>query len=229
MEYILLLSGVLSITVKKLSTTSYVLLGQMAAKSWSAYDLTKHMRRSSLQYFWPRAESHIYDEVKNLVAHGLATVKSEATGKRARAVYSINAKGRRALKKWVAEPGAARVNEWEQLVKIFYSDYGSKEQLIAHLSDIRSNVLSGLRESMALIDADPPLGMTFPHRTHIGVLTSELLMREVETILEWTDWVEAEIADWPDTKHSPQNERTFALARPGFVKRAQDILEKYEE
>src|SRR6266545_3467936 len=38
-----------------LSTTSYAVLGMLAVRPWSAYELTKQMRRS-LAYCWPKAE-----------------------------------------------------------------------------------------------------------------------------------------------------------------------------
>jgi len=40
----------------RLSTTSYAILGLLDLRPWTAYELTKHMRRN-LHYFFPRAES----------------------------------------------------------------------------------------------------------------------------------------------------------------------------
>jgi PadR family transcriptional regulator, regulatory protein AphA len=42
----------------KLTTTSYVILGHLALRSWSTYELAQQMKRST-RHYWPRAESKI--------------------------------------------------------------------------------------------------------------------------------------------------------------------------
>ena len=79
-----------------LTPTSYAILGLLAVKPWTTYELAQQMDRA-LGRFWPRAESKLYEEPKKLVAHGLARASSETVGKRRRTVYTITAKGRRAL------------------------------------------------------------------------------------------------------------------------------------
>ncbi|MBQ0719534.1 MAG: PadR family transcriptional regulator [Gammaproteobacteria bacterium] len=215
-------------TMKKLTSTSYVLLGQLAAQSWSAYDLTKHLKRSNLRDFWPRAESHIYDEIKNLVAHDFSTVEDKAIGKRQRSVYSITRKGRSALKKWVAEPARGRIVEWEQLIKISYADYGSKDDLLQQISDIRKDIISRVQGDVDLLDATPALGKTFPHRLHIGTLNSALIIPQLEAILDWTDWVEAEIASWPNTRQSVESDETISNHLPTTIASMKKIISRYD-
>ena len=41
--------------MRKLTPTSYAILGLLALRPWSAYELTKQVRRS-LHFCWPRAE-----------------------------------------------------------------------------------------------------------------------------------------------------------------------------
>ena len=108
-----------------LSTTTYVILGHLALRDWSTYELAHQMKRSTGHY-WPRAQSKIYEEPKKLVAHGLATATREYTGRRRRTVYRITSKGRRALKRWLAEPGHAPVVEFEGLVKVLFAEQGTK-------------------------------------------------------------------------------------------------------
>src|SRR5260370_32340563 len=77
---------------RPLTTTSFAILGLLSVRPWSAYELTGQMKRG-LRYTWPRTETPIYQEPKNLLAHGLATARTEATGERQRSVYSITAQG----------------------------------------------------------------------------------------------------------------------------------------
>src|SRR5436190_12097620 len=71
-----------------LTPTSYAVLGLLAVKPWSSYELAQQMDRA-LGRFWPRAESRLYEEPKKLVAHGLARASSEMVGNaRARSTRS---------------------------------------------------------------------------------------------------------------------------------------------
>ena len=102
------------------TTTSYAILGLLAIKPWTTYELAQQMDRA-LGRFWPRSESKLYEEPKKLVAHGLARAAEERVGRRGRTVYSITPRGRRALARWQAEPGDGPVLEFEQLLKVFFS------------------------------------------------------------------------------------------------------------
>src|ERR1043165_8575423 len=63
------------------TTTSYAILGLLAVRSWSTYELTQQMDRS-LGRFWPRAQSKLYEEPRKLVALGLAVGETEQAGGR---------------------------------------------------------------------------------------------------------------------------------------------------
>ena len=67
------------------STTAQAVLGLLALRSWTTYELAKQVQRS-LGWFWPRAERKLYDEPKRLVAAGLAKGSAEMTGARPRTV-----------------------------------------------------------------------------------------------------------------------------------------------
>src|SRR2546421_12518117 len=75
----------------------------------TTYELTKRMRRT-LHFFWPRAESRIYDEAKRLVELGLADADRSFTGRRPRTTYSITPAGQGALGGGLGEPGPPRVS-----------------------------------------------------------------------------------------------------------------------
>jgi PadR family transcriptional regulator AphA len=129
-----------------LTPTSYAILGLLATKSWTTYELAQQMGRG-LGMFWPRAESKLYEEPKKLVAHGLAQASSETVGKRRRTVYSITDEGRRALAEWVPAPGAGPVLEFEQLIKVFFAEHGTKADLLTTLDSVREE--SGARLAAA--------------------------------------------------------------------------------
>src|SRR5437763_16833093 len=92
----------------RLTTTTYAILGLLAIRPWTSYELTKQMDRS-LGRIWPRAASKLYEEPKKLVDAGLAVGTSEMVGRRPRTMYSITPAGRAAVAEWLHEPGSGPV------------------------------------------------------------------------------------------------------------------------
>src|SRR5947209_6718339 len=123
--------------MRPLTTTSYAVLGLLAVRPRSAYDLVRQIKRSNVRLIWPRAESKLYEEPKTLVAHGLASAAVARTGARRRRVYRITPRGRHALRRWLDAPGAALLLEFESMVKVVYGDFGTKEQLLTNIRRIR--------------------------------------------------------------------------------------------
>src|SRR5260370_18662876 len=119
--------------MKELTTTSYAILGWLAVRPWPIYEVGKQTRRN-LRYFWARAESRLYEEPKNLVAHSLAKVERRFVGKRPRTTYSITPRGRAALKAWLGKPSQAPALDFEALVRVFFAESGTRRQLLDTLS-----------------------------------------------------------------------------------------------
>jgi DNA-binding PadR family transcriptional regulator len=91
------------VTEPSISTTSAALLGQLAWREQTPYEMTREVQRN-VRYFWPRAAGHVYREVKRLTANGWATAERQRTGQRPRTVYRITEQGRRALEAWLDAP-----------------------------------------------------------------------------------------------------------------------------
>ena len=90
--------------VKKATPTTYGLLGLLAVRSWTGYELTHQLRRS-LRYIWSASEGHLYREQGRLVELEWATVVDEPAGARTRKRYTITPEGRQALEVWLgSEP-----------------------------------------------------------------------------------------------------------------------------
>ena len=102
----------------RLTPTSYALLGLLAIRPWSAYELTQYMKRTALSRLWPRTEASIYREPKNLLEHGLAAASIEREGERSRTVYEITDAGRLELRSWLARPGAGLSFECEAALQV---------------------------------------------------------------------------------------------------------------
>jgi PadR family transcriptional regulator AphA len=181
----------------KLTTTSYVILGHLALRDWSTYELAQQLKRST-RHYWPRAESKIYEEPKKLVAHGLATATREYTGRRRRTVYAITDEGRTALRRWLDQPGQPPLVEFEGVLKVLFAEQGTKQQLLATLRAIREQAQRTRDEHAALAADLSRTGGPFPDRLHVNELVFRFMWEQTDTVIRWTTWAEQQVADWPE-------------------------------
>jgi PadR family transcriptional regulator AphA len=182
---------------RELTTTSYAILGLLAIKPWSTYELAAQMRRN-LHYFWPRAESNLYAEPKRLVEAGFATARPEPVGRRRRTVYSITAMGRRALELWLAEPAGESRLESETLVKAMFAPYGTKEDLLGHLRRLVDE-LDAKQQQLRAIFSEYLAGQDpFPERLHVNVVCYRLIWDYTRTAASWATWAIDQVERWPD-------------------------------
>ena len=180
-----------------LTPTSYAILGLLAVKPWTTYELAQQMGRA-LGRFWPRAESKLYEEPKKLVARGLARASSESIGKRPRTVYTITAKGRRALAKWVPTPGEGPVLEFEQLIKVFFAEHATKQDLLATLAGVRGWSDQRLSANAPVPQAYLAGKGPFPERLPWLILVGQFLVDFHLAVERWADWAGGIVETWPD-------------------------------
>ena len=190
-----------------LTTTSYAVLGLLAVKPWSSYELTQQMDRS-LGRVWPRAVSKLYEEPKKLASHGLARPAIEQNGRRRRTVYTITADGRRALAEWLGQPGDGPVLEFEQLLKVFFAENGTTADLLATLAAAQAWAQARCAESLAVGEQYRTGAGPFPERLPELQLTSRFLTDFYLLVGQWARWASTIVETWPDdphqAKHDPQ-------------------------
>lgn len=198
------------------SGTSYAILGLLAIRPWSAYELTKQMTRT-LSQVWPRAESHLYLEPTRLVEAGLATATRTRQHQRGRVVYAITPAGRAALESWLREPAAPTVLQSETMIKVLFGNMMSTEQLRQHLRTFAEEAEAIETPWRAIAREYIDGGGPFPERIHVNALYWVLLDRWARLRSEWATWAEREIRQWPD-EHGPED-RAEVLA---MLRRALD-------
>lgn len=180
-------------------TTSYAVLGMLALRPWSAYELNKQLRRS-LAYCWPKTQSVLYDEPKRLAALGWARPRSEQAGRRTRTVYEITPAGRQALREWLAtEPTAPRF-EIETMLRLLFADQGTKADALAAVRSMADWAAAQGRTGLQQCEEYLTDGGPFPQRLHIIAPFALLLANLCETLITWSDQVSHDIEDWPGTK-----------------------------
>jgi PadR family transcriptional regulator, regulatory protein AphA len=210
------------VSTSPLTTTSYAVLGLLAIRPWSSYELTQQMDRS-LGRIWPRAVSKLYEEPKKLVAHGLARPATERNGRRTRTVYGITPNGRRALREWLAEPGEGPVLEFEQLLKVFFADHGTTADVLATLAAARAWALARGQESLAIGEQYAAGRGQFAERAAVLQLTSRFLTDFYLLVGDWAAWAAGIVASWPD---DPGQTRPDTAVLAETLRRAADGLER---
>lgn len=202
----------MSRTIRELTTTSYAILGLLAIRPWSTYELAKQLRRN-LHYFWPRAESNLYAEAKRLVAGGWAQAKSRPVGRRRRTEYSITAAGRRELERWLSLPAASSRLEAEPLVKFAFAANSSKQHVLENLRRYQDEAQARKAQLRAIfaeyLRAEDP----FPDRVHINVLAYRLLWEHAQTEAGWAAWALDQVKGWPDTTKPVGRARLMQVLR----------------
>jgi DNA-binding PadR family transcriptional regulator len=180
-----------------MTTTSYAILGLLAIRPWTTYELIQQVERS-LRRIWPRAQSKLYEEPKKLVALGYARATEEQVGRRGRTRYTITARGRKALRVWLAEPGGGPVLEFEQLLKIHFADSGSKADVVAALASTKDWVREQNTDNLASARAYLAGEGAFPERLPINLLAGRFLTDFYAMVAEWAEWASATVERWPE-------------------------------
>jgi DNA-binding PadR family transcriptional regulator len=180
-----------------LTPTSYAILGLLAIKPCTTYELATQMDRT-LSRFWPRARSKLYEEPKKLVAAGFADATRGTHGRRPRTVYAITPGGRAALAGWLASESSPPVFESEHLLKVFYAESGTTADLVASLRSLRAWV-DGLTRTNIEVGSSYLRGEgPYRDRLAILVLTGRFLDDYLEMVDRWAAWAGEVVADWPE-------------------------------
>jgi DNA-binding PadR family transcriptional regulator len=168
----------------RLTSTSYAVLGVLAAEPRTAYELIGELERTTAR-FLPRAASKLYEEPKRLVGAGLARATDEHVGRRRRTRYRITPKGRQALTAWLAAPGAAPVLECEQLLQVHLAERGTRADLLATVAALGA----WARDQEGRGDRLDPIGGED--------LTGRFLADFALMVAGWAEWAAATVTARP--------------------------------
>jgi DNA-binding PadR family transcriptional regulator len=181
---------------KRTATTANAILGLLALrKEWSTWELTTQLRRN-LRFFWPRAESQIYAEVKALERRGWARDRQSFVGRRARTNYTITAAGRRALTAWLATPPKATALECEPLLRIFLADFNTPEQLRVAIEQVRADA-DAILDVGRVVGAEYLAGTApFQDQIRARAIVFDFLSSRALMLRAWADRPETTLPAW---------------------------------
>lgn len=205
------------------SPTTYGLLGLLAVRSWTGYELTRQVRRS-LRFVWSVSDGHLYREQKRLVELGWATVGEEMAGLRSRKRYTITPAGRAALETWLETEPEEPHFQIEGVLRIFFGDMTTPD-VMATASEQTAMAARAMLDEMYEFAAEyledgGPLSMLeaglsgpgevrqefrgrpmYVERLHAVALAIDVTTRILATLEECSRQIAVEVSDWPSTTH----------------------------
>lgn len=181
-----------------INITAYSLLGLLAKRPWSTYELVAFMERSVLNYILPRTRSQLYSEPKKLARLGLAQARVSGTGRK-RTTYRITPRGRAVLDEWLAGPGGAQKMEYLSLLKLYLSDWRDTGAVGERLAAMRREVLASAREALTQIERIEQEGVALADTAPVASLATRLAVHHCKAQLAWLDELETFLGDPPAT------------------------------
>jgi PadR family transcriptional regulator AphA len=174
----------------ELSATAKVILGMLAARPRSGYEI-KRLVDDSTRFFWAASYGQIYPELKRLEGAGLISgTDATSDGGRRRTVYELTADGRRAAREWVSDPPEVFEHRDEGLLKLFFAGVVDETRTpeIARERAARSRAVAArLREVERSLEV-PDEERTPPSSPDAGSLTT---LRYGIELNEWAaEWFE---------------------------------------
>lgn len=173
----------------KLPPRSYAILGLLAIRDWTTYELARQMERG-VGDIWTAARSMVYQEPKRLARLGLVQARTETTGRRTRTWYSITPAGLAELRGWLAEPGAPPAMQFEGLLKVLLADASQPDTVNASLTEAITwaDALQGVGRVVA---AEYAAGHgPFQERAHLVALAFAFLWDYAEFVRRWATWAQ---------------------------------------
>ena len=197
------------------------LLGMLAVRSVTGYELTQQVRRS-LRFIWRSSEGHLYREQKRLVDLGWATVEEETAGERTRNRYTITDAGRAALSEWLTTEPEEPHFQVEGILRTFFGDQGTPQELVTSMQTTAETARSMLDEMLGFVneylEEGGPLWMLehrvsepdserlefhgrpmYPERLHVVALAIDVTTQLLETIHTFFNDAADRVTSWPST------------------------------
>ncbi|MDQ2797949.1 MAG: PadR family transcriptional regulator [Actinomycetota bacterium] len=169
--------------------TSYAVLGLLALRSWTGYELAQQASRS-LGWFFPRAERAVYLEVKRLVQMGWAAAEQSTTGRRPSTTYRVTTSGRRALADWLQQPSPPTQIESEAAMKVFFADQETLDATRATVDGIRHEAAQAIQHLSTMTEETLNNRAPFPDRVPTNILSMKLVTDVHHALLHWATWAE---------------------------------------
>lgn len=185
-----------SLVNDELTLFSYEILGLVGEGGAGAHDLLRLAKRGRI-LAWA-GESQYYAEPKRLASLGYLSARREPGRTRERTVYTLTAKGRRALTDYAHTPVGLTPVKSDALLRLLICDLVGEEVTRESLATLRDD----LEDLERRLDDSEQAAKELPHREKYLLLVIAFLRRYLELHRGLVDQVEQEFAG-PDLGLAP--------------------------
>lgn len=192
--------GVMADEESPAPTLSYVLLGLLSIRSWTGYELANQIKHS-LGHVWPSSDANVYREQQRLVRLGWAAAADEAAGPtRTRKRYTITAKGRRALRRWMATEPAPAILQLESMLRVWFADSAGPRELGDALRTAAADSRAALDHVVSVFRRYLDGEGAFEERSHLNAIVGELVADLLALLEQRCAGLANEVENWSTTK-----------------------------
>ena len=179
----------------------HALLGLLADKPASGYDLTKQFELS-LANVWSASHSQIYPELQRMAERGWVVAGDE--GSRGRRDYEITADGRTELHRWLTGDRPDRSSRNDAMLRVFFLWTLDREEAVAFLEREAAAYREGL---IALERLDTAIPWGDSGSDQMGRIALEQGLRWSRMMTDWADWATEQIREGHDAKSLTDRQR----------------------
>jgi len=180
----------------------------------SGYDVKKLIERS-IAHFWNESYGQIYPILNRLAAEGFAERRREKQrGKPDRHVYSLTAKGRQELERWLATPARQEPVRSELLLKIFLGSAAPAADSVTQIEHFQTRQ----REALATYeDIERRLRKEMADHPQLpfSLLTLHYGQHRCRAMLDWCDESLRALARLGAQRGRPRRRRGAAMTGGG--------------
>lgn len=166
-------------------THRYLILGLLAQRAMSGYDIKKHVQ-TALGAVTNASYGTLYPTLHKLLAEGAVEMQViPQKGRPVKKLYQITGQGKQELQEWLRQPPAADQIRREFLLKLYLASDLTRQDLLSLLAARRGETEATLRN----LDAEKQ-EMSTPNE--IWVIHYEMSQCKAE--IDWLNQVEAQIS-----------------------------------
>lgn len=181
-----------------LTPTAWTILGFLSLQPRSGYEIREAAKRS-VHFFWGVSDGQLYPQLKVLESLKLIEAPHGVEGPRSRQRWQLTARGREALRSWLAAPSAHIQIRDENLVKFLFASLEGPEFLL-HLIRERRASFEWFRNTMEAVQP----GSFWDDPENASRLTGPAMLKRygiefAETVLNWCDQAEEALLSDPNT------------------------------
>jgi PadR family transcriptional regulator AphA len=171
-----------------LSPTARVILGLVRLGARTGYDIKRTIEVST-RFFWNASYGQIYPELRRLEHAGLVRSETDQASGRRRTLYSLTPAGEQTLHEWLTGPGDLFDMRDEALLKLFFGDLLTPDEVLANLRRRRE----GFERVLELFRELETRGSEEEHGYRYPGKTLEFGIAFVQWMVDWYAQAEREL------------------------------------